>query len=478
MSEANGAHIKPQWSAQELADITGGRLVDVDAAVRIVGICTDSRTIESAEAFLAIRGERFDGAEFAAVAVAHGAVLVIAECELPGLPTLVVDSCVAAYAAIAHHHLARLRASGDVKVVGITGSSGKTSTKDMLVSVLASSLRVTFPQGSFNNDIGLPATVLTADESTQVLVLEMGMRGLGHIERLCSIAPPDISVILNVGLAHVGEVGSIEAIAEAKSEIVRFAREGAATVLNADDHRVRQMAALAHGEVVYFGQEVSDAFHGIGPKVRASEVSIDERARASFTLSIGTGADAARVALHVSGEHQVANALAVSAVAHVLGFSTEQIAVALSKARIASDWRMDVVSTRAGVTVINDAYNANPQSMAAGLRAAASMSRGGRLIAVLGDMLELGDSADAQHRLLGEFATEMNVDSLYFVGDGGTEVQAGFPSAMTVETWQQAAASVTDQAQPGDVVFIKASRGVGLERVAAELIEAFGRVDS
>mgnify|MGYP006267484977 CR=1 FL=1 len=477
MSKRSVSHSRPQWSAQELTDITSGRLVGIDPAARIVGICTDSRTLESGEAFLAFRGERFDGAEFATDAVTHGAVLVIAERELPGLPTLVVDSCVDAYAAIARDHLERLRETGHVKVVAITGSSGKTSTKDMLVSVLSSCMRVAWPEGSFNNDIGLPATVLTADEFTQVLVLEMGMRGLGHIERLCSIAPPDICVVLNVGLAHVGEVGSIEAIAEAKSEIVRFARQSAVTVLNADDQRVRPMAALAHGAVVFFGREADDASDG-APQVYATDVMIDSQARASFTLSTGTAAGSSKVQLHVSGEHQVMNALAVAAVAHILGFSTEQTAAALSAARISSAWRMDVVSTRTGVTVVNDSYNANPQSMAAGLRAAATMSRGGRLIAVLGDMLELGDSADAEHQRLGQLATDVGVDALYFVGDCGLAVKAGFSSAVTAETWQQAAAHVKNRAQSGDIVFIKASRGVGLERVAAELINAFGRVDS
>lgn len=469
---------KARWTSAELAAIVGGRLVGAADDLAVAGISTDSRSIAVGEGFLALRGENFDGLDFAAAASAHGAVLIIAEAAVPGLASLVVDSAVDAYAAIARHHLADLRQRTNMAVVGITGSSGKTSTKDLLVSVLQSQMNVTWPIGSFNNDIGLPATVLAADENTDVLVLEMGMRGMRHIERLCSIAAPDISVVLNVGLAHVGEVGDIDSIARAKSEIVRFARPDSIAVLNADDQRVCTMANVAPGDVTYFGQHQTDRRSSNNLEVSASDIEIDNQARPSFTLTIAGEDVRARVSMRVSGEHQVSNALAVAAVAHQLGMACADIAAQLSTAKVASDWRMDVVATKVGVTVVNDAYNANPQSMAAGLKAAAAMARQGRLIAVLGDMRELGNMTQAEHARIGELASHLGVHDLYFVGEHGEALLASCPEAIVGLSWQQAADAVAENANPGDLVFIKASRGVGLERVAGQLIDAFGRVDS
>ncbi|MBU6212949.1 MAG: UDP-N-acetylmuramoyl-tripeptide--D-alanyl-D-alanine ligase, partial [Actinomycetales bacterium] len=294
----------PQWDTSRLAEVLS--LSQPEHCVHFSGFSTDTRTMAPGQVFIALRGERVDGHDFVEQAHARGAAAIVVDHDMPPPGCMVVPDTLRAYAAIAADHLRSLRPG--LTVVAVTGSSGKTSTKDLMTSVFGAARRTVAAEGSLNNEVGLPATVLAADGETQVLVLEMGMRGLGHIAYLCHIAPPDISLVLNVGSAHIGELGSREAIAAAKSEIVVGARPGATSVLNADDPLVSAMAAMAPGPVLMFGQAAA-------ADVRATDVALSAEGAATFRLHLPQS-EPQSVALQVLGRHQVMNALAAAAAAH------------------------------------------------------------------------------------------------------------------------------------------------------------------
>ncbi|WP_147201329.1 UDP-N-acetylmuramoyl-tripeptide--D-alanyl-D-alanine ligase, partial [Pseudonocardia asaccharolytica] len=359
----------------------------------------------------------------------------------------------AALAALARHAVAALPA---LSIVGVTGSSGKTSTKDLLAAVLAPLGPTVAPPGSFNNELGHPWTVLTAGPDTRHLVLELSARGPGHIAALCAVAPPRIGVVLNVGRAHLGEFGSAEAIARAKGELVEALPADGVAVLNVDDPVVTAMAARTAARVVTVGRS-PDA------TVRAQDVRLDS-GRARFRLTAPSGA--VDVALRLVGEHHVGNALAAAAVGLELGASPAAVAAALSVSETVSRWRMEVTDRRDGVTVVNDAYNANPESMQAALRALAAIGAGRRRTwAVLGRMAELGEQSAAVHAEIAGLAAELGVDRLIAVGEtayGDRARQVPDPAA--------ALSLLRAELRPGDVVLVKASRAVGLDRVATALL--------
>ncbi len=456
-------------TVHEVARVTGGRLgAAADPAALVRGpVVTDSRLVQEGSLFVALPGERVDGHDFAAAAVADGATCVLAARDLD-VPTVVVDDPAGALGLLARAVLDRL----DVAVVAVTGSSGKTTTKDMLAGVLARLGPVVAPEGSFNNEVGLPVTALRCDEHTRVLVAEMGARGRGHIAYLCTIAPPDVSVVLNVGSAHLGEFGSRDAIATAKSEIVTALRPDGLAVLNADDARVAGMAPLSPAPVLMVGESSAS-------DVRALDVSVDGSGRARFTLAEGT--ESARVSLRAVGEHQVANALSVAGVARHLGLSLEETAAALSEVAPRSRWRMEVSERSDGVTVINDAYNANPESVRAALKALVGMAGGRTSWAVLGEMRELGDAAALEHDAIGRLAVRLNVDRLVAVGEGARAIHLGAAhegswgrESVWVPDRDAAIAMLADELAPGDVVLVKGSRLVGLEAVADALLRTSG----
>jgi UDP-N-acetylmuramoyl-tripeptide--D-alanyl-D-alanine ligase len=380
---------------------------------------------------------------------------------------VVVDDPVAALGRLAAAVHRRLAAGGLV-TLGITGSSGKTSTKDLLGQVLGAAGPTVSPPGSFNNDIGLPLTVLSADEGTRFLVLEMGARGRGHIARLCAVARPSIGVVLNVGSAHLGEFGSPEAIAEAKGELVEALPADGTAVLNADDPRVIGMAPRTRARVLATGVSA-------GAEVRADDVVLDDTARAAFTLVAGGERHAVR--LQVVGGHQVANSLSAAGAALAAGMAPAAVAAALSAATPRSRWRMEVTRRADGVVVVNDAYNANPESMRAALAALAGMPAA-RRVAVLGGMAELGPGAEEEHRRLGRDAAAAGVDLVVAVGadavgiaDGARE--AGLPAGEgTVHVPNRAAATtlLAERVRPGDAVLVKASRAYALELLAEDLL--------
>ncbi|MBA2948630.1 UDP-N-acetylmuramoyl-tripeptide--D-alanyl-D-alanine ligase [Streptomyces himalayensis] len=459
-------------SLAEIAEIVGGQTHDIpDPSVQVTGpVVRDSREVEPGSLFVAFAGERVDGHDFAADVVAAGAVAVLASRPV-GVPAVVVDDVQTALGALARAVVERLGAT----LVALTGSAGKTSTKDLIAQVLRTKAPTVFTPGSFNNEIGLPLTALSATEETRYLVLEMGARGLGHIRYLTDLTPPRIGVVLNVGTAHIGEFGGREQIAEAKGELVEGLPEDGAAVLNADDPLVRAMASRTKARVILFG-ESDDA------DVRAENVRLTEAGQPSFSLHTPSGCS--DVTMRLYGEHHVSNALAAAAVAHELGMSAEEIALALSEAGSLSRWRMEVTERPDGVTVVNDAYNANPESMRAALRALAAMgeaarAKGGRTWAVLGQMAELGDEALAEHDAVGRLAVRLNVGKLVAVG--GREAAWLQMGAYNEGSWGEESVHVSDaqaavdllrsELRPGDVVLVKASRSVGLERVAMALLE-------
>ncbi|OKK08349.1 UDP-N-acetylmuramoyl-tripeptide--D-alanyl-D-alanine ligase [Streptomyces sp. CB03234] len=462
-------------SLAEIAEIVGGQSYDIpDPAIQVTGpVVIDSRQVGPGSLFAAFAGENVDGHDYAQRAMDAGAAAVLATRPV-GVPAIVVDDVQTALGALARAVVGRL----GTKVVALTGSAGKTSTKDLIAQVLQRKGPTVWTPGSLNNEIGLPLTALRAEKDTEHLVLEMGARGIGHIRYLTELTPPAIGLVLNVGSAHIGEFGGREQIAQAKGELVEAlpsAEEGGIAVLNADDPLVRAMENRTHARVTLFG-EADDA------AVRAENVRLTETGQPSFRLHTPTGCS--DVTLRLYGEHHVSNALAAAAVAHELGMSVDEIATALSEAGSLSRWRMEVTERPDGVTIVNDAYNANPESMRAALRALAAMgkaaqAKGGRTWAVLGQMAELGDEALAEHDAVGRLAVRLNVSKLVAVG--GREASWLQLGAYNEGSWGEESVHVSDaraaidllrsELRPGDVVLVKASRSVGLERIAQALLE-------
>ena len=352
-------------------------------------------------------------------------------------------------------------------IAGITGSAGKTTTKDLAAQLIGTLGSTVAPRNSFNNEIGHPLTVLRADEDTRYLVAELSARGPGHITALCRISPPRLGVVLCVGNAHAGEFGGLEQVAAAKSELPRALPAGGVAVLNADDPLVSAMAAGTAARVVTFGRSAL-------ADVRASAVSLDELSRPRFTLEMPDGA--ADVALRLHGEHNVTNALAAAALAGQLGMDAAAIAAGLSLADARSRWRMEVTERPDGVIVVNDAYNASPEAVTAALDALRVMAAGRRAYAVLGRMAELGERSREFHEQAGVVAARTGVAGLIAVGDEAAPMLAGAKSVagyagelIAVPDGQAALAALGERLRPGDVVLVKASRAAGLQTIALEL---------
>jgi UDP-N-acetylmuramoyl-tripeptide--D-alanyl-D-alanine ligase len=471
---------------REIAQATGGRLHNATGDETVTGsVEFDSRRLTEGGLFVAVPGERVDGHDFAAAAIAAGAVGVLAGREVDA-PAVIVPpagnthggayvlagdqdgSGAAVLAGLANLARAVVDRLPAMTVVGVTGSSGKTSTKDLISQVLEPLGPTVAPPGSFNNELGHPWTVLRVDESTRHLVLELSARGPGHIRALCDIAPPNIGVVLNVGTAHLGEFGSREGIAQAKGELAEAASDVA--VLNADDPLVRAMAGRAKSRVVLVGT-AGDA------DVRAEDVQLDDQARATFRLVTPRGAATVTLGLH--GAHHVGNALCAAAVALELGATVEDIAASLSGAARRSARRMEVTTRADGVTVVNDSYNANPDSMAAGLRTLASMAAPGkRTWAVLGEMRELGEAGAGAHEEIGRLVVHLGIDRLVVVGEQAGAIQHGArlegsdtgKEPVLVPDVEAAVALLDTELRPGDVVLVKAANLVGLWRVADALL--------
>ena len=463
-------------SVDTLVEVTGGEVLAGSASTMVNGLAIDSRQVQPGAVFVAFSGEHSDGHAFIGDALAEGARVVIVTRDDEAVraaftdaaraeAVLVrVDDASAAVEALGRYHRERLMCP----VIGVTGSTGKTTTKDFLRSVLATRMRVVATPENRNNELGVPLTLMEAGADTEALVVEMAMRGPGQIEHLCSIARPTDGLVTNVGVSHVEILGTEEAIASAKGELVRAIPASGCVFLNGDDAWTATLETYAAGTVTRYGLS-GDA------DVRAEGIVIDEDGTPAFTLVTPDGA--AEVHLPVPGRHNVYNALAASAVGVYLGLTLDEVVVGLESATF-SKWRMETFQSATGITIINDAYNANPTSMRAALSALGDVPTRGRRIAVLGDMAELGSLAELAHFQLGEQVPASRVDVLVTVGERGRRIAEGaLASGMAAdvvrpcESAEEASEVLDDLAAPGDTVLVKASRVMGLERVVEGMIE-------
>ncbi|MBK3566752.1 UDP-N-acetylmuramoyl-tripeptide--D-alanyl-D-alanine ligase [Streptomyces sp. MBT62] len=459
-------------SLDEIAAVVGGT---VEGRGRGDGLVTvtapavlDGRWAEPGGLFVALAGEHADGHDFAGQAGRAGAVAVLGSRATP-LPTVVVEDVRAALQGLAAHGVERLRggptgpgaAAVGPAVLAVTGSQGKTGTKDLLAAVLSRAAGATVATfGSFNNELGVPLTMLRADAATRFLVLEMGARHVGDIAALTGLVAPDVAVVINVGRAHLGEFGSRAAIARGKGELVRGLAPGGTAVLNADDPRVAAMRSLTGGPVLTFGR----AEHA---DVRVLDLVLDRFGRPSFTLRTGDGTSVSVTLPHM-GAHQALNAAAAAAAGLAAGVPLDMAAAALPTA-VLSKWRLEVRRLGRGATLVDDSYNANPDSVRAALDALAAIE-GGRRIAVLGEMRELGDDSEAEHRGVGEYAAA-RADVVVVVGEAARGIAAGAGErAVTLNDKDAAVDWLRCQVGAGDVVLVKASRGARFDEVAAAVV--------
>ena len=456
-----------EMTVAEIADVVGGTLADgTEGGVVVSGAAfLDSRDPVPNGLFLAVAGEHVDGHDYAVAAVQGGAAAVLGS-RGTGVPTVLVPDVEVALQALARHVLRRLRlVNPELRVVAVTGSQGKTTAKDMLAAVLGDAGPTVATYGSFNNELGLPITVLRADAETRFLVLEMGARGIGHLALLCTIAPPDVSLVLNVGRAHIGEFGSQQAIATAKGELVEALSPDGVAVLNLDDPLVAGMAPRTRGRVSTFGRTG-------GAVVQLEEVELDELGRPSFDLH--RGAERVHVKLNLLGEHQATNAVAAAAVALALGVPLAAIGDSLASITALSKWRMELHERSDGLVVINDAYNANPDSVRAALETLAAIGRssGRATVAVLGEMRELGETSAEEHAAVGRLASELGIGRLFVVGDGARAISDTDETAFFHASVAEATEAVRNNVVGTEIVLVKASRAAGLEVLAEALLDA------
>lgn len=447
----------------EVTEIVGGELFAPSDLLVTQAPAFDSRSVEPGGIFLALLGEHADGHNFAKQAIENGAVIVFSTRKLD-VPCIVVDDVLTALGALAHFVRGRLQS---MTVVGVTGSHGKTTTKELLAWVLNLYDTTISSAGSFNNELGVPITLLRCTEKTRYCVVEMGARHLGDIAHLCQIAEPDIGVVLEVGNAHSGEFGSRETIARAKSEIVLSLRKGGIAILGRYDEFTPKMADGLPIEVLTFGQTHE-------AQIRATDIDIRE-GRAHFDLV--TPAGRAAVALRLIGAHQIPNALAAAGVCTALGIPLDVIAGGLSTAEMQSKWRMELHEEK-NLLLINDAYNSNPESAAAALRTLSlfAQERGGQSWAFLGKMHELGLSSKEEHARIGVFAQSLGIDHLVCVKEPDYALDLSSSRVdMTVHYVENNADAIllAEYFSPGDVVLVKASRVERLEELAEGIMESW-----
>lgn len=453
-------------TAEQLADVVGGDLLPgADPAAVVDSVVIDSRRARPGSLFVALPGEHTDGHDFLADAAARGAALCVVDArrahEAGAVPAVAVDDGADALLGLGRW----ARDTAAPQVVAITGSSGKTTTKDLLAAAVGASRDTVATPGSYNNELGVPLTCCALTLTSEVLVAEVGARGIGHVAALAALLRPDIAIVTMIAGAHLEQFGSLEAVAQAKGELVEALDADGTAVLNADDRRVAELARRTAARVVSFGL-------GADADWRAEDVTLDHRARARFRVR-GT-----EVALPMPGAHHVGNALAALAAADAVGVDLVDAVAGLARARL-SPGRSALVETPDGVTLLDDAYNANPASMAAGLRALAALDVPGRRWAVLGLMAELGPGGAQEHERVGRLAAELGVDALIVVGEEARPIAeaargAGLADATVVAGPAEALGVLGERLAAGDAVLVKASRAAGLERVADGLVAARG----
>ena len=485
-------------TAAQIAEAVSGTLsATLDPATVLVHVTPDSREVTAeGTLYVAKPGERADGHDFIDAALGAGAAAVLAErpTHAPdgaAHPAIIVEDAVLAMGALAREVVRRVREHSPTTVIGITGSAGKTTTKDLLAALLATQGPTVAPVGSYNGEVGVPLTVFRAELDTRFLVVEMGADHVGNIAYLCDIVRPDIGVVLMVGTAHAGSFGGVANIARTKGELVEALGPDGVAVLNLDDERVAGMAARTAAPITWFTADergVARAAEDVAAGrasglVAARDVRADDQERPVFDLQVGTEEAAVRhpVASGLTGLHHVHNVLAAAAAAHAAGMDPAEIARGLDGLGPASRFRMERTDRADGVTIINDAYNANPESMRAALRTLATLGRssGRRTWAVLGEMLELGDARVREHTLVGESVVRLNIAQLLVVGAGARPLYIGAlnegswgEEAHFVDDAAQAEAFLTEHLRPGDLVLVKSSNGVGLAALGERLATA------
>ena len=453
--------------ALTLADVAAavdGTLENSDTAADTVvsgSVQTDSRLVGAGSIFFALKGETTDGHLFAEAAVKAGAALIIVERLLPlAVPQIIVADGVVALGALATDVVARVHARGALRVIAVTGSNGKTTTKNLLRAVLEKHGPTVAPQGSYNNQVGAPLSMLGIDFDTRFLVVEAGAGGPGEVGRIAAMAKPDIAIVLKVGLAHAGVFRTLEATQAAKAELVTGLPDTAIAILNADDFRVAAMRSLTAARVVWFGlDEPADP--------RADDL-VASAAGTSFTLI--SGGERRTVTLKILGEHHVMNALAAIAATRELGIPLDAALESIESVTRAERWRMEVLHPGGGITVVNDAYNASPDSTAAALKTLAQLvDPSQRSVAVLGEMTELGDVADEEHDRIGRLVVRLNIQKLVVVGHGARHIHnaAGLEGSwdgesVLVATADEAYDLLRGELREGDVVLVKSSKSAGL----------------
>ena len=485
-------------TAAQIAEAVSGTLsATLDPATVLAHVTPDSREVTAeGTLYVAKPGERADGHDFIDAALGAGAAAVLAErpTHAPdgaAHPAIIVEDAVLAMGALAREVVRRVREHSPTTVIGITGSAGKTTTKDLLAALLATQGPTVAPVGSYNGEVGVPLTVFRAELDTRFLVVEMGADHVGNIAYLCDIVRPDIGVVLMVGTAHAGSFGGVANIARTKGELVEALGPDGVAVLNLDDERVAGMAARTAAPITWFTADergVARAAEDVAAGrasglVAARDVRADDQERPVFDLQVGTDEAAVRhpVASGLTGLHHVHNVLAAAAAAHAAGMDPAEIARGLDGLGPASRFRMERTDRADGVTIINDAYNANPESMRAALRTLATLGRssGRRTWAVLGEMLELGDARVREHTLVGESVVRLNIAQLLVVGAGARPLYIGAlnegswgDEAHFVDDAAQAEAFLTEHLRPGDLVLVKSSNGVGLAALGERLATA------
>jgi UDP-N-acetylmuramoyl-tripeptide--D-alanyl-D-alanine ligase len=445
----------------QIGDLCGGKLSGGDANMLVDKISTDSRTLKPGELFVALRGENFDGHKFVDAVVSGGAAGVIVDLawngKVPANTAVIrVEDTLQAYQNLA----AAYRRSLPLRVLAITGSNGKTSTKDFAAAVLARKFRVTKTEGNFNNHVGLPRTMLEANSEHELAVWEIGMNHPGEVAALAKLAAPDAAIITNVGIAHIEFMGSRDAIAKEKGALAAAIGPEGSVILNADDPFSKNIAERTRARVIFAGT--------VAGTIRASEIS-QSADGSDFTIS--EGAHRCRAQLPVPGLHMVQNALLALAAGRVFGLSLEESAAGLAAAPLTKA-RLQIKQIR-GVQFIDDSYNANPDSMKAALRTLVELDADGKRIAVLGEMRELGEESERAHREVGETAAELGVDQLIAVGAIGATIseaahKAGLEKAAAVRSTSEAADMLAEIAAPGDLVLVKGSRAARTELVIEE----------
>jgi len=461
---------------EEIARAISAEVKNLDSNIKVTGkVVIDSRKVNKGDLFVAIKGENVDGHSFCAAAIKQGAVAVIASKEIPGVPSLIVSNgnmtsqevdqpTVIALGKLASYLLTKLP---NIWKVAVTGSSGKTTTKDLLADLGKLIGPTVAPKGSFNNEIGLPQTVLECDENTKVLILEMGARKVGNIKHLCEIAKPDTSILLNIGTAHAEIFASVENILEAKSEIIQCLTSTDIAILNHEDATFPKQKTKA--QIVSFGLSGAD--------VSAKNVILNEKAQAQYDLEyLGK---TSQVKLKVVGSHQVSNSLAAAATFLKKGIDIDLVAKTLSNSVAQSKWRMQIDVSKKNVTVINDAYNANPESMKSAILTLKQIGAGNNTCAILGEMRELGELSVSKHKEVAELVQKLEIKNTIIIGSGAKPIydflsSNGYKGNLNfVENAESGIAKAKEMIKPNDVVLVKASRSIGLERVANAIVSDF-----